>query len=233
MINTGLAFKLKAHTAILKIFYLLSDNVHQLQHQLEINTEKSPRFFQNTPLIIDLTHFAFKPNHHSKQFQAIWAALQQHGFILLAAQNIPSPLKPIIQESGLIILHASISSNRPKQAIDSSTKLKSQLITQAVRSGQRIYASHKHLIVLASISPGAELMADGHIHVYGVLRGRALAGVSGNKEARIFCQKLDADLVAIAGIYQISEQFSSVQKEATAVQIYLNQHERLIIQTIK
>ncbi len=81
----------------------------------------------------------------------------------------------------------------------------SRIIYQPVRSGQQIYAQNGDLIVLAQVSAGAEILADGNIHVYGPLRGRALAGVRGNTEARIFCQSLEAELVSIAGQYKISE----------------------------
>lgn len=80
-----------------------------------------------------------------------------------------------------------------------------RLITTPVRSGQQIYAPGGDLIVLAPVSAGAELLADGNIHVYGPLRGRALAGVRGLTSARIFCQSLEAELVSIAGHYKISE----------------------------
>jgi septum site-determining protein MinC len=75
-----------------------------------------------------------------------------------------------------------------------------------VRSGTQIYARGGDLIVTAAVSPGAELVADGNIHVYGVLRGRALAGAAGDSAARIFCTRLEAELVSIAGHYLVSEQ---------------------------
>lgn len=78
-------------------------------------------------------------------------------------------------------------------------------VTQPVRSGQRVYAQGGDLVVVTSISPGAELLADGHIHVYGTLRGRALAGVSGNLEARIFCHSLEAELISIAGYWRVRD----------------------------
>lgn len=79
------------------------------------------------------------------------------------------------------------------------------MIRNPVRSGQRVYAQGGDLVVVTSISPGAELLADGHIHVYGALRGRALAGVSGNPEARIFCHSLEAELISIAGYWRVRE----------------------------
>ncbi len=85
----------------------------------------------------------------------------------------------------------------------------SRVITEPVRSGQQIYVRGGDLIVLAPVSHGAELLADGHIHVYGPLRGRALAGVTGDQNAHIFCQSLEAELISIAGQYKISEDMAS------------------------
>ena len=89
-----------------------------------------------------------------------------------------------------------------------------------VRSGTQIYARGGDLIVTAAVSPGAEIMADGNIHVYGALRGRALAGVAGDIGARIFCTRLEAELVSIAGRYLVSEQLP-VEHQGGAVQIAL------------
>ena len=100
------------------------------------------------------------------------------------------------------------------------------MITQPVRSGQRIYA-HGDLIVLATVSSGTEIMAEGNIHVYGSLRGRALAGVQGNEKARIFCSDLQAELVSIAGIYKISEDLSDDIRHKP-VQVYLQEHSLII-----
>jgi septum site-determining protein MinC len=74
-----------------------------------------------------------------------------------------------------------------------------------VRSGQQIYAAGTSLVVLGSVSPGAEVIADDSIHVYGALRGRAIAGAKGNPKARIYCQQLQAELLSIAGTFQLSD----------------------------
>src|SRR5438094_601935 len=83
-----------------------------------------------------------------------------------------------------------------------------------VRAGTQIYARGTDLVVTASVSPGAEIIADGNIHVYGALRGRALAGASGDSGARIFCSRLEAELVSIAGHYLVSEQLPADQRGA-------------------
>ncbi|HDO1366456.1 TPA: septum site-determining protein MinC, partial [Aeromonas veronii] len=74
-----------------------------------------------------------------------------------------------------------------------------------VRSGQQIYAAGTSLVVLGSVSPGAEVLADDSIHIYGTLRGRAIAGARGNTQARIYCQQLQAELLSIAGTFQLSD----------------------------
>lgn len=79
------------------------------------------------------------------------------------------------------------------------------LVNKPVRSGRQIYARNSDLIVTAAVSEGAEVIADGHIHIYGALRGRALAGASGDPRARIFCDRFEADLVAVAGCYQVAD----------------------------
>jgi septum site-determining protein MinC len=89
-----------------------------------------------------------------------------------------------------------------------------------VRSGTQIYARGCDLIVAAPVSAGAEIVADGNIHVYGPLRGRAIAGASGDVEARIFCSRLEAELVSIAGHYLVNEQIPADQR-GQAVQIAL------------
>lgn len=96
-----------------------------------------------------------------------------------------------------------------------------KVVIHPVRSGRQVYAQGGDLVVLASTSPGAELIADGHIHVYGALRGRALAGITGNTEARIFCRSLDAELVSVAGYWRVREDIPD-DLIGKPVQIYLD-----------
>ncbi|NRG17539.1 septum site-determining protein MinC [Rhizobiales bacterium] len=97
---------------------------------------------------------------------------------------------------------------------------KSMLITEPVRSGQSIMNADGDVTVVGSVGSGAEVIAGGSIHIYGALRGRALAGVSGNEQARIFCSKLDAELVAINGMYKVADDFDRNHLHA-AMQIRL------------
>jgi septum site-determining protein MinC len=125
--------------------------------------------------------------------------------------------KPVQDEAEQVLSdEKEVSVSQDVQAQDIT---RSKVITTPVRSGQQIYAKEADLIVLASVGRGAELLADGHIHVYGALRGRALAGINGNESARIFCSTLDAELLSIAGHYVMPDN----QQEAMpkAKQIYL------------
>ncbi|OXC88342.1 septum site-determining protein MinC, partial [Achromobacter sp. KAs 3-5] len=79
------------------------------------------------------------------------------------------------------------------------------VITRPLRSGQRVYARHTDLVVIGMVSQGAEVIADGNVHVYGPLRGKAMAGARGDTSARIFTTHLDAELLAVAGVYRVVE----------------------------
>lgn len=95
------------------------------------------------------------------------------------------------------------------------------VIDKPVRAGQRIHAEGANLVVLAIVNPGAELIADGDIHIYAPLRGRALAGARGNEGARIFVQSLEAELVSVAGLFQVFEEGLPDNLRGKAVQVYL------------
>lgn len=92
--------------------------------------------------------------------------------------------------------------------------------TAPVRSGQQIYADNRDLTVLTTVGAGAEVLADGSVHIYGALRGRALAGAQGNEKARIFCREFHAELVAVAGHYKVLEDIPK-ELRGKAVQIWL------------
>jgi septum site-determining protein MinC len=132
------------------------------------------------------------------------AAAAVSGGAPAAVQPAPVPAAPV---------HAYAPQPEPPRAM---------VLSEPVRSGRQIYSPRGDLVVLGPVSPGAELLADGSIHIYGPLRGRALAGLSGDRHARIFCQSLEAELVSIAGLYRISEDIDpSVLRRP--VQIWLDE----------
>ena len=105
-----------------------------------------------------------------------------------------------------------------------------------MRSGQQCYAKGRDLIVLAMVNPGAEVLADGHIHVYAPLRGKAIAGARGFAGARIFAQSMDPELISIAGVYRTSENPLPAEVRGLAAQVSLHSGsdgERLVITPLK
>jgi septum site-determining protein MinC len=88
----------------------------------------------------------------------------------------------------------------------SAGRIATRIVSDPVRSGQQIYIADGDLVVTTTVSPGAEVVADGCVHIYGALRGRAIAGARGETTARIFCRRFEAELVAIAGVYAVAEQ---------------------------
>ena len=105
------------------------------------------------------------------------------------------------------------------------------LVAEPVRTGQQVYAENADLIVTGTVSEGAELIADGNIHIYASMRGRALAGAKGRRDARIFIHSMQAELVSIAGIYRNFEQQLPEHLYRKPVQIHL-QDDRLVIAAI-
>lgn len=118
------------------------------------------------------------------------------------------PLQPEPESQVEVGGEVEAEANSPEPSTNDATATRDStalLHTQSVRSGQRVYARHRDLIVSAGVASGAEVMADGCVHVYGSLRGRAIAGTRGDTGARIFCQEFHAELVSIAGVFRIFE----------------------------
>jgi septum site-determining protein MinC len=229
------AFKLKASLFTLTTFHLLNANPETVHQQLKPLIEQTPRFFQQLPIILDL--FSLPATTVTIDFPAIISCLRCYGLIPVGIRGGNAEQQTFAMQSGLAIL-ANVKTDTT-QTTSKSTAANpmvnnSTLITQPVRSGQQIYAKNGDLIVIASVSPGAELLADGNIHIYGRLKGRALAGVTGNQQACIFCQTLEAELVAIAGHYWLSEDLNDLQAtpNETSVRIFLEQ-ERLQIKPLR
>ncbi len=123
--------------------------------------------------------------------------------------QVATPLAPVVRERTL----AELGQRRGVVAEPEPEPLPGSLtVTAPVRSGQVVYAVGTDLVVLAPVSSGAELIADGNIHVYGPLRGRALAGASGNGDVSIFCMGLEAEFLSIAGRYLMAEEIDKARR---------------------
>lgn len=218
--NSVLEFKGRMMT--LTILRLLNSSVEVLARELDRRVQEAPAFFRHLPVILDVAEVASSDLHEDLPGLAEllrtrhlvpvairggderWAeAADAAGLSVYAAERAPLVKKPRPADDG---------DGGPKTETDAGAKAAvvssgGMVVTQPVRSGQQIYARGCDLVILAPVSPGAEVLADGHIHVYSTLNGRALAGVHGDTGARIFCQSFRADLVSIAGIYSVNEQF--------------------------
>jgi septum site-determining protein MinC len=126
---------------------------------------------------------------------------------------------------------ASAAATQPAEPVRVATSAQTLVVEKPLRSGQRIYAKGD-LVVLGMVSYGAEVIAEGNIHIYAPLRGRALAGVHGNHDARIFCTCLEPELISIAGIYRTTENPLPPDVLGKPVQIRLDE-ERLMIEPLR
>jgi septum site-determining protein MinC len=215
------AFKLKGRLYTFTVLQVLNTDSEVFAQQLVETVTRAPKLFDRTPVVFDLAAV------HQLEFDlnALIQVARSNGMIPVAIQG-GSPLHDTLAQcQGLAVLHASATQDKPiiERSIEPAQQqqpeaAKTKLLTTPVRSGQQFVAKNADLIVTSSVSHGAELLADGSIHVYGALRGRALAGISGDKEARIFCQSLEAELVSIAGFYRLSD---AIEPHNGPCQIYL------------
>lgn len=183
-------------------------------------TGNSPDFFENELAVLDFSHATELPDNPN--WTAICELLHGSGLHAVATRGLPENLAGAAKAAGLPAVGADAlgrSTARPKAAETPSAPPepvpapvvapppapRTITLDKPLRSGQRFYAKGCDLIVTAMISAGAEVIADGNIHVYAPLRGRALAGASGDKTARIFTTSLEAELVSVAGIYRTFE----------------------------
>jgi len=218
--------------AVFTVMVVRAGMLHDPVFELELaqQVQRSPRFFLNAPVVLDLkgtTEFT-----REAEFLDARDILRRHTLTLIGIQNAQPAQLDAAAAAGLASFAPNAtqpSRGRPADPGLSAaaapqaatpTAAKSRLVTQPVRSGTQIYVRGGDLVVTAPVSAGAEIMADGNIHVYGALRGRALAGASGDVEARIFCSRLEAELVSIAGHYLVSDQLPPEQR-GSAVQIAL------------
>lgn len=231
-INSVPVLELKSSSITLPVLKLLQADLEALSSQLSNTIQQAPDFFNDASVIIDLQPLA---NAEDDFDLALFVdVLRGHNLHPLGVKGGCDKHNEIAHALGLAIFSegsavrstaGQSSAAKPVRAPETY-----RLIHQPVRSGQRIYAAGGDLIILASVSPGAELMADGNIHVYGTLRGRALAGVQGNLDARIFCTHLEAELVSVSGHYRISESMDQSVR-GQSVQVYLDD-ESIIIEAL-
>lgn len=191
--------------------------------------------FEQEPLVLDLR--ALPAEGSPLDWPRLLQALRGHGLqpvALLGAEALGEAERLAAQAAGL---HASdeiapreLPAAAPAPALAAAAR--PLVIDRPLRSGQQIYARDTDLIVLGLVSHGAEVIADGHIHVYGALRGRAIAGAKGDATARVFAQSLEPELIAIAGTFRTSEKPLPPDVLAKPAQVRLD-GERLVFEPLK
>lgn len=214
------SFQLKADFLPITVLRLLRHETDLLQHQLENIVLKAPQYFNNTPMIID---FSALNTNSQLNVKEICSLLRQYQMLPIAARGLSNQdALPTIPETTQ--KPAPVAKLKTKE----TPKITTKVVTKPVRAGTQVYAKDCDLIIMAPVNAGAEVIADGNIHIYAPLRGRALAGASGDTSARIFCKQLEAELVSIAGHYLLNEQIKAENHAQNMVQIFLENNKLTI-----
>lgn len=207
MSQTPIEFKGSSFT--LSVVHLHHHEPEVIRQALQDKIDQAPDFLKNAPVVLNVAALSGDVNWKQLQ-QAVLAT----GLRIVGVSGCKNDaLKRMVIRAGLPVLaegkeSAKRSDDAPAQATVPAEPLasKTRIVNSPVRSGQQIYARNADLIVTNSVSAGAELVADGNIHIYGVMRGRALAGAGGDRDSQIFCTSLAAELVSVAGEYWIMDQ---------------------------
>lgn len=227
-------------------------DVEQLSREMRERVERAPKLFGRAPVIIDFGGLARMPDVATAQ--ALLDGLRGAGVLPVGlsygtreteqlAEQLKLPLlakfraqyepvaatAPVGGASAPNARSESIGTDAPpakaaKAQAPGAASSPGLIQKTPVRSGQQLYAENRDLTVLNTVGAGAEVISDGSIHIYGILRGRALAGAQGNTDARIFCQGFHAELVAIAGHYKVLEDVPR-ELHGKPVQVWLDKDE--------
>lgn len=223
-------------------------DVEQLASEMAERVARAPKLFSRAAVVIDFGGLPGTPEVGTAR--ALVEALRGAGVIPVALAYGTTENEQLAVELGLPVLakfrarYESAGGDAPaapepppapdkpaaepkpeaRQAAPAASGEPGQMQTAPVRSGQQLYAANRDLTVLSAVGAGAEVIADGSIHIYGPLRGRALAGALGSETARIFCREFHAELVAVAGHYKVLEDIPP-ELRGKAVQIWLEKDE--------
>ncbi len=221
--TTPAPLEFKGRMMGISVLRVSSNDLDELAASLDAQVNKGGGLLRELPIVLDL-------NVQIIDVDGLLALLRQQHMTVLGGYRTAASMEAAIRRAGLpVILERTSSSRAPAEAPPPAEEpaaakpepatapaaaeaemppVSTRLITAPVRSGQRIYARNSDLIVTAQVSAGAEVIADGCIHIYGSLRGRAIAGAQGDEAARIFCRDLQAELLAVAGRYKVADDIS-------------------------
>ncbi len=232
MADANIEFKGSSFT--LSVLHLKTPKLIDIKDDLVKKIAQAPDFFSLVPVVVNIEQLT-----PPVDYQTIKSLIEELNFTFVGfTGSVDKEQRALIRELGFSFVNtakantSSQSTNAQKQSVKETDNRaavsQSHLYTDKVhrgqiRSGQQVYAKDQNLVVIGSVSAGAEVIADGNIHVYGSLRGRAIAGAKGHHKAQIYCQNLEAELVSINGNYWLSE--SIEEHWGTPVYIHLNDNE--------
>ncbi len=221
-------------------------DVAQLASEMCERVQRAPNLFGRAAVVLDFSGLSKVPS--LEQARALVEGLHEAGVFPVALAYGTKDVDALSQALGLPLLAkfraqyesvaggsvpsaspADVAPANPSTATVATTPMPAPsksgpglMHSSPVRSGQQVYADNRDLTVISSVGAGAEVIADGSIHIYGPLRGRALAGAQGDESARIFCREFHAELVAVAGHYKVLEDIPE-ELRGKPVQVWLDQ----------
>lgn len=215
--NPHHCFEIKSADLSLVAFVLKSHDIPAVAQALSFKMAENPGFFEHEAVMIDVGALQ-QSDQSTFDLALLLSTIKQFGMLPLAIKGANEAT--LMMAKGLGLVDASDARiRRPKALVDNKAEeaklaptlkpaeipLGALVIDKPLRSGQQVYAKGRDLIVMANVNAGAEVIADGHIHVYASLRGKAIAGARGNVGAQIFALSMEPELVSIAGVYRTSE----------------------------
>ena len=211
-------YDIKSADLSLVALLLKTTDLTAIARSLKNQLAETPGFFDQDPVVIDVSGLALEEDE-TIDLMVLMDLLRECKLVPLAIKGAAGALLTLARAQGLVDasdarIRRSVTLAEP-QAAQSATVQAVQapppaptgamIVQKSLRSGQQVYAKGCDLIVMGMVNAGAEVIADGHVHVYGVLRGKAIAGARGNADAQIFAQVMEPELISIAGVYRTSE----------------------------
>lgn len=188
--------ELKGASFTLSVLHINSSDLQAVMHELDSKLAQAPQFFLGAPLVVNLSAI----QHDSLNLRDLKDLLISRQLVIVGITGATTVINKQAKDLGLAIVKAGKQSSTPPPALRQT-----KIVKQNIRSGQQVYAKNGDLIIFGAVGNGAEVIADGSIHIYGALRGKAMAGAAGDTSAVIIAHSLEAELVSIAGQYWLAE----------------------------